>query len=778
MSIERGGTDRDQSGAAGVRIPKKNRRSDSSGSCQSDSTLKSQILAMKQYQRQRDAMSHASLGPKTLSDFSDDDDDDDGGLHVVRLGIGSKKRSNPTTEGSKKRRRMTIDSDSSDDDSDASSERSRSNNRTDLSSNDIMKHPAKRKKRTKDKSLGKGGQKHGSVLTSSNKSIIKRSSSSDGAPKRKHGKCGTPPRATAGADTRSPPGINDGPPFKTLSKKELKPLLKVNDEVYAAWWPDEDSRRTNSQSSWYEGRIKSVKAVDKGGDYGPEYYYSIVYWDDDSLDHVSDVFVWPKAEYLLSTNGKKWIGVNNVIDEDPSLSGQWAGVTGWYTATIDGEEYSFSLLSEAMRAYDASVVRRNGAKTKPSDLNLPKEWEFSSRKGYLSLAEDPNDSDEEAMSISALKGVSFNKEKKKYQARINHGGKLCHLGYYKLAVDAALAHDSALGLLKTQDDLETNFATEQDHKNARAMELKKTGLNVDFDAVEAYMSVKIDWFVSKIVCGEKMRVNDTLLVGGNEDKSPSGPAIKASKRGSPKSNDDATVLPKGPIPKRERCVCGNKWCNAKSLERHRQLGRAPKIRQVSQQTYREILRDELGVDEAKMTNINFAVKLHHYPIEARHRAYLLKGKQFFHEGLYDLPTMTEDDLSRELELAADIKDIDPRLYEEEVEKHLQGGGDGTFDLTALEQCHSTVQALHAMKSDTSRGQGAPKVGKDPSTEELIEGAKQNGPMLYVNCSDPAIKASKRGSPKSNDDATVLPKEVAKKKKSSKYVGVCFNKNRM
>ena len=64
-----------------------------------------------------------------------------------------------------------------------------------------------------------------------------------------------------------------------FSKRNLKPVLKVGDKVYAAWWEDEESRRTNSRSSWYEGRITAVKEVDKGDTYGPVRFYDIEYDD-------------------------------------------------------------------------------------------------------------------------------------------------------------------------------------------------------------------------------------------------------------------------------------------------------------------------------------------------------------------------------------------------------------------------------------------------------------------------------------------------------------------
>jgi len=73
---------------------------------------------------------------------------------------------------------------------------------------------------------------------------------------------------------------------------------------------------------------------------------------------------------------KTWKGVKNVVDE--SSKDTWAQFVGWYTIenVDDGKEQTFSHLSDAIRAYDASVVRAKGDKTKRSDLNLPEDWEW------------------------------------------------------------------------------------------------------------------------------------------------------------------------------------------------------------------------------------------------------------------------------------------------------------------------------------------------------------------------------------------------------------------
>ena len=201
---------------------KKIRRSDSNSS----SSTQSQIMAMKQYERM--GSGNNSSRSKTFSD--DDSSDEDGeGTQKKKVSNGSK---------SKKRRRLTIDSDNSsdgDDDTTGSSKK--------LSSNKGVSSKHKKK-----------------VPTLKNDTTVY----SDDVPK-----VAAVPKRKQGFDSSG----------AIFSKRNLKPVLKVGDKVYAAWWEDEKSRRTNSKSSWYEGRITAVKEVDKGDTYGPVRFYDIEYDD-------------------------------------------------------------------------------------------------------------------------------------------------------------------------------------------------------------------------------------------------------------------------------------------------------------------------------------------------------------------------------------------------------------------------------------------------------------------------------------------------------------------
>lgn len=164
-----------------------------------------------------------------------------------------------------------------------------------------------------------------------------------------------------------------------FEKQKLKPRYQVGEEVYAAWWPDSNK---DEPPLWYPGHVKSYKdqrVSSKGvGEYGVVRLYKIQYTDDGSeQDHIPEHFVFQKEDYLLSTSNSpqhEWKGVKNVVDKDSD--DVWASLIGYYVAIIDGAEQSFPCLSEALQAYDASIVKRKGDNTKQSDLNIPENWEW------------------------------------------------------------------------------------------------------------------------------------------------------------------------------------------------------------------------------------------------------------------------------------------------------------------------------------------------------------------------------------------------------------------
>lgn len=207
--------------------------------------------------------------------------------------------------------------------------------------------------------------------------------------------------------------------------------------------------------------------------------------DGDELDDIEDVYVMPKADYLLTTSQAaeeaEWLGVRTVIDVSEANEDRWAREVGWYEADVDGgRPRSFPRLSDALRARDDYVVRRKGSETRRSDLNLPDEWTVSSG----------------GVSVSDLKGVYWVGANRRCRSGLSHGGRMLSLGRYDLASDAALAYDEAARLLKG-DGAKLNFAREHDHRRLRAREMNWAGSGAEFESVQAYMSSKVNYAVAK-----------------------------------------------------------------------------------------------------------------------------------------------------------------------------------------------------------------------------------------------------------------------------------------
>ena len=165
----------------------------------------------------------------------------------------------------------------------------------------------------------------------------------------------------------------------------LKPLLKKGDQVTAAYFPP-SSGDADEPSGWYRGTISSLRTTaSKRGQktnacYGPVRYYTVHFEDGDIGRDIPEHFVFLQEEYELlimnddeddEDNETEWKGVRTVTDSQSE--DEWAKDVGWYVATIDGEEHTFSLLSDALRAYDSFIVSTKGFKVQKDDLNLPRD---------------------------------------------------------------------------------------------------------------------------------------------------------------------------------------------------------------------------------------------------------------------------------------------------------------------------------------------------------------------------------------------------------------------
>ena len=133
--------------------------------------------------------------------------------------------------------------------------------------------------------------------------------------------------------------------------KLLSNIIKVGEEVFAAWWdsylPLKDHDGTHA--SWFPGRVTSYKEIDIDSPYGPTRIYNVLFDDGDvSNDVLNDYFVFSKEDYLLSTRNdgvSSWTGVRNETDPRAAKEDKWPRIVGWYVATIDGKDQSYSRLS-------------------------------------------------------------------------------------------------------------------------------------------------------------------------------------------------------------------------------------------------------------------------------------------------------------------------------------------------------------------------------------------------------------------------------------------------
>ena len=163
-------------------------------------------------------------------------------------------------------------------------------------------------------------------------------------------------------------------------KKDLKPLFEVGDEVYAAWFDEkEDPKRQNEYSS-HPGKVTYCKEIGTS-EYGSIRLYNITFDDGDKLSNLGDHHVFSKEDTKL-LDGKRGLGIGVKVVYDANSNDKWANDVGWYEVEIDGKKQSFSLLSEAWKAYDAHVVQIKGKQTKKSDLNIPDDyhWLFDDKK--------------------------------------------------------------------------------------------------------------------------------------------------------------------------------------------------------------------------------------------------------------------------------------------------------------------------------------------------------------------------------------------------------------
>ena len=145
--------------------------------------------------------------------------------------------------------------------------------------------------------------------------------------------------------------------------------------------------------------------------------------------------------------------------------------------------------------------------------------------------------------------------------------------------------------------------------------------------------------------------------------------------------------------KTRKCACSSPNCRKIAKERRKELGTPPPSMYIRDPDYKKVLSVHFNSEESKhrLNSRKAVIKLHHYNIEHRHLAFLPNGtpdQQFLLNGQYVAPGTYWEDIRQEIRLAKDIKIRDKELYENDIEKHLMGQGDGSFTLQGLREVHA------------------------------------------------------------------------------------------
>ena len=306
----------------------------------------------------------------------------------------------------------------------------------------------------------------------------------------------------------------------------LKPVLKEGDRIVAAWWDLNRNEKINTPNNeeWFEGVINRVREKDHyagsyASRYGPVRVYDIHYDDGDKLKGILDVFVCDARDYDLENNGRSernWKGVRHV--KDGSSSDRYAKEIGWYVATIGRKEKSFALLYDAMKASDEYIIRKMKGNVRKSDLNLPKEWDLSKKRGRPEpevsedvkpskkskknpIFDDSDEDSEDAMedengSTEIPNYIGAIQVGKTYLSKFYYGGKEKNAGSYLLKSDAAHARDECCREVREVGSSGRgfkgfNFKTIEEYKTARSREIATRGLSMEEAGTLSEVTAKI-----------------------------------------------------------------------------------------------------------------------------------------------------------------------------------------------------------------------------------------------------------------------------------------------
>jgi len=134
----------------------------------------------------------------------------------------------------------------------------------------------------------------------------------------------------------------------------------------------------------------------------------------------------------------------------------------------------------------------------PNKKKQEKPVKTSCTSSAASISEKISLPEEKMHPFNQLNGSTYNNEKKMYESRITYQSQYLYLGVYKLATDAAHAHDKAARLLDGIPDNKINFATSDDYLTMRDMELQQRSISVSIDDTMIKLDTKVHEVVKKV----------------------------------------------------------------------------------------------------------------------------------------------------------------------------------------------------------------------------------------------------------------------------------------
>jgi len=150
----------------------------------------------------------------------------------------------------------------------------------------------------------------------------------------------------------------------------------VKDRIYGCWVHDHEGKY------WYPGTVFGYEVIKDHPTYGEQRTYDIQFDDGTADHHLGEEFVMSYTDYEISVDDNLMTGLLKKglkICSDTKSSDRYAKFQGWYMTDKTGKTI-FASLTNAVQALDKIVVEEKGSKIKPSDLNLPKDWNFDVNK--------------------------------------------------------------------------------------------------------------------------------------------------------------------------------------------------------------------------------------------------------------------------------------------------------------------------------------------------------------------------------------------------------------